>query len=99
MAETAGDGTSIRYLYDADGTLTGLITNGVTYYYVKDAQGDIMAIVDGQGVVKARYAYTAYGAVTVNDEPGTDIGTRNPYRYRGYCYDSETGLYYVSSRY
>ena len=27
------------------------------------------------------------------------VGKKNPFRYRGYYYDSETELYYVSSRY
>ena len=27
------------------------------------------------------------------------IGTLNPFRYRGYYYDTETGLYYLNSRY
>ena len=28
-----------------------------------------------------------------------NLGVHNPLRYRGYVYDTETGLYYVSSRY
>ena len=28
-----------------------------------------------------------------------DIGNLNPFRYRGYYFDSDTGLYYISSRY
>lgn len=27
------------------------------------------------------------------------VGVKNPYRYRGYRYDNETGLYYLNSRY
>uniref|UniRef100_UPI0025C57E2B RHS repeat-associated core domain-containing protein n=1 Tax=Clostridium sp. UBA4548 TaxID=1946361 RepID=UPI0025C57E2B len=27
------------------------------------------------------------------------VGVKNPYRYRGYRYDTETGLYYLQSRY
>lgn len=27
------------------------------------------------------------------------LGAANPLRYRGYVYDTETGLYYLSSRY
>ena len=27
------------------------------------------------------------------------LGTLNPFRYRGYCYDEETGWYYLQSRY
>ena len=28
-----------------------------------------------------------------------DLANINPFRYRGYVYDSETGLYYLKSRY
>ena len=35
----------------------------------------------------------------MTDTSGTGIGTLNPFRYRGYCYDEETGLYYLGSRY
>ncbi|WP_242865320.1 RHS repeat-associated core domain-containing protein [Clostridium sp. ATCC 25772] len=27
------------------------------------------------------------------------LGEKNPYRYRGYRYDTETGYYYLQSRY
>ena len=43
--------------------------------------------------------------VTVKDEKGnidTDmnsIGNINPFRYRGYYYDTETGFYYLQTRY
>jgi len=53
--------------------------------------------VDGEGNEVASYEYDAWGnhlKVT-----GGDIAEINPYRYRGYRYDSETGLYYLQSRY
>ena len=57
----------------------------------------------------AKYAYDAWGNCTVTplvaDTAGhsiTDanhIAHINPFRYRGYYYDTETGLYYLNSRY
>ena len=54
----------------------------------------------------ARYTYDAWGKVLmVTDGNGnintssTFIGNVNPIRYRGYYYDTETGWYYLNSRY
>ena len=67
-----------------------------------------MGIIDYTGSVVARYSYDAWGkqyAVTngagVAQPTGnsTFIGHVNPIRYRGYYYDTETGLYYCLSRY
>ena len=44
------------------------------------------------------YKYDAYGNI-LNLEDLTGVGLVNPYRYRGYRYDSETNLYYLQSRY
>ena len=50
----------------------------------------------------ATYAYDAWGmprgTTTVSTEYST-IASLNPFRYRGYIYDSETGFYYLQSRY
>ena len=51
------------------------------------------------------YVYDAWGNHAVLDANGNDltdpnhIGNRNPFRYRGYFYDVETGLYYLQTRY
>ena len=66
-----------------------------------------MAIANSAGTIYARYEYDAYGrVVSVTDGNGNDVSSQpnhianvNPIRYRGYYYDTETGLYYVSSRY
>ena len=71
--------------------------NGTEYYYLKNAQGDITHIVDGDGNEVASYEYDAWGNHL--SVIGGDIAQLNPYRYRGYRYDSETGLYYLQSRY
>ena len=52
-----------------------------------------------------KYVYDAWGnhlVLDANGQPITDanhIGNLNPFRYRGYYYDRETGLYYLKSRY
>jgi RHS repeat-associated protein len=71
--------------------------NGTEYYYLKNAQGDITHIVDCDGVEVASYEYDAWGNhLSIN---GGDIAEINPYRYRGYRYDLETGFYSLQSRY
>ena len=43
---------------------------------------------------------TVWGACTiVSDTSNCNLGTLNPFRYRGYYYDEETGFYYLQSRY
>ena len=88
---------TIHYSYAGDSTPVSMNVNGTEYYYLKNAQGDITHIVDSDGNEVAAYEYDAWGnhlSVT-----GGDIAELNPYRYRGYRYDSETGLYYLQSRY
>ena len=65
-----------------------------------------MGIYNGAGQLRAHYEYDAWGNVLpVTDQNGnaitssTHIGNLNPFRYRGYYLDTETGLYYLMSRY
>ncbi len=93
----------IIFLYDNDG-LTGFIHNGTVYYYRRNTLGDIEAILDTDGAVVIRYTYDAWGNHVIcdangNEISGDSIGSINPYRYRGYYYDTETGLYYLTARY
>ena len=68
------------------------------YLYQRNIQGDILGIYDDEGNQVGEYAYDGYGnQVIVKDEGG--IANLNPFRYRGYFYDEETGLFLVSSRY
>jgi len=76
------------------------------YYYVLNLQGDVIQIVDSENCVVANYNYDAWGKVlSVTDSNGNvitntlNIANVNPIRYRGYFYDTETGLYYCNSRY
>ena len=102
--------TELWFFYDADGNPSGIrYKNGSTttdYYFVCNWRGDVIRIYDGAGAVVANYNYDAWGnVISVTDANGaaitdsTHIANVNPLRYRGYYYDSETGFYYLQSRY
>ena len=81
-------------------------TNGAEFYYIRNAQGDISGLYDDIGKVVVEYSYDTWGkpesAVDsdgITGELADTVGKINPYRYRGYRYDAETGLYYLQSRY
>lgn len=95
------DGTNlIYYTYDDTGDIIAFNYNGANYYYVKNHLKDIVGILDGSGTVVVKYKYDTFGKVTnISGDLKDSIGVVNPYRYRSYRYDSETGLYYLNSRY
>ena len=95
--QKTGDETLI-FMYDNNGDAFGFIYNGEEYYYIKNVQNDIVAIADKNGTVVANYYYDAWGNIT-QITGDTALAQTNPLRYRSYYYDSETGFYYVSSRY
>ena len=66
------------------------------YYYVTNLQGDVVSILNASGTSVAEYSYNAWGKVLL--ATGT-MAAINPIRYRGYYFYSDSGLYYVSSRY
>ena len=68
------------------------------YYYLKNIQGDIVKIVNKAGKEYVKYEYDAWGKI-INQSGETILRDLNPFRYRGYVYDRETGLYYLQSRY
>ncbi len=84
------------FVYDNTGKPYALKYDGTTYYYVLNLQGDAISIITHWGESYGSYTYDAWGNVIA--QSGT-LATVNPIRYRGYYYDSETGLYYLGSRY
>ena len=102
LQETNGT-TPTTYLYSGDGVI-GLNYGGVDYYYRKNIHGDILGIFTSSGAIVAKYAYDAWGNHKVYDANNIEvisashIGSINPFRYRGYYFDAETGLYYVKER-
>ena len=111
MYETRGD-AKFYYSYDANGILYNVrytLTDGGTeysYYYTHNSRGDIVGIYNGAGELKAHYEYDAWGnVISITDNNGNaitspnHISNLNSFRYRGYYQDTETGLYYLMSRY
>ena len=92
------------YYYDGSG-ICGVEYNGSVYYFQKNLQGDVTRVYDGNGNLAAQYVYDAWGNHKVLNANGTEItdesfiGNVNPIRYRGYYYDTDSGLYYLQSRY
>ena len=98
---TSMDTTTLDFFYDESGrpfafnyTPEGSTPN--TYYYILNLQGDVVQIIDANGVMQAEYIYSPWGEIISAEG---DLAEINPLRYRGYYYDSETGFYYLQSRY
>mgnify|MGYP000004968495 FL=1 len=90
----------LHFFYDAQNRPAVVVYNGTAYAYVKSLQGDIVAILDENGNAIVSYGYDAWGApIGKSGTFAETLGTLNPFRYRGYVYDEETGLYYLRNRY
>ena len=90
----------LHFFYDAQNRPAVVVYNGTAYAYVKSLQGDIVAILDENGNTVVSYGYDAWGApLWCTGELAETLGKVQPFRYRGYVFDEETGLYYLRSRY
>ena len=109
VAEKNGTRT-IVYIYDATGAPIGMMYRTTSYaegafdvfWYEKNLQGDIVAVYNSSGTKLVTYDYyDAWGNYTVSySNSGDSTGAQyNPFRYRGYYYDSDLGMYYLQSRY
>ena len=65
-----------------------------SYTYLHNGHGDVVALIDSEENTVNRYTYDAFGVILTSTET-----VDNPFRYTGYWYDSETGLYYLMARY
>ena len=91
---------TLYYLYDESGNVQGFIYNNTHYYYQKNLQGDVVRILNSSGSVVVEYTYDAWGnIVSTTGSMASTLGQYNPFRYRSYYYDVETGFYYLQSRY
>ena len=99
-----GTDYTLDFLYDLNNrpymlyltTKTGSATTSKPYYYILNLQGDVVHLVNTAGKAMASYTYDPYGAILTKSGELADL---NPIRYRGYYYDTETGFYYLQSRY
>lgn len=93
-------GDNLHFFYDAQSRPAKVSYNGVIYTYIHNLQGDIVGLLDNAGALVVEYRYDAWGKViSTTGSLDATLGKRNPFRYRGYVYDEETGLYYLRSRY
>jgi len=98
--EQTGSQTPIYYAYDGSGNLFLINYSGQNYFYVRNAQNDIIGLVDTSGNWVVEYQYDAWGKLLgTSGTLANTLGLANPYRYRGYRFDAESGLYYLNSRY
>ena len=109
LSETTGNEV-INYYYDSDGTVLGIGYKKGTndekhYFFEKNAFGDVIAVYrNSDSVLIGTYEYDLWGnPVSIKEAAGgrdTDgILGKNPFRYRCYYYDTETGFYYLNARY
>ena len=92
--------TTLQYFYDSNNEIVGFTYNNVKYLYLKNLQNDIIGIVDSNNNIVVKYYYNAYGKIINKvDTSGINLSDINPFRYRGYYQDNETGWYYLNSRY
>ena len=100
------------YLYDETGAPIGMqyrTSNYASqmfdaYFFEKNVQGDIIGVYNSTEKKIGTYKYDAWGNCTfmirsnINSLENLIVSRYNPFRYRGYYYDVETGLYYLQSR-
>ena len=93
------NGDVLYYIYNGS-ELLGFVYENKTYYYHKNMFGDIIGILDSSYNEIVTYEYDSWGAlVNITDNSNINLGTINPFRYRSYYYDEESGFYYLNSRY
>ena len=90
----------LHFWYDAQNRPAIVEFNGTKYGYLYNLQGDVIGLIDSANTEVVKYTYDAWGKpLSVTGSLANTIGYYNPFRYRGYVYDVETGLYYLRSRY
>ena len=97
---TGASNYTMEYFYDSSDNIIGFTYNGNKYLYLKNLQNDIIGIVDSSNNIVVKYFYDAYGRIIKTlDSSGINLSDVNPFRYRSYYQDNETGWYYLNSRY
>jgi RHS repeat-associated protein len=86
--------TTTYYLRTPAGGVIGQNVAGTRHYYLTDALGSTIALIDTSGTVANTYSYDPWGVITATTGTVT-----NPYRYAGGYYDTTTGLTKFGTRY
>ncbi|GAB2896803.1 RHS repeat-associated core domain-containing protein [Streptomyces deserti] len=94
LASTTTNGVDTGFIREPAGTLNSMTTGGKSYYYLTDATGNVLGLVDDTGKRTHTYAYGPTGLPR-----GTTTETvPQPHRYAG-TYLDPTGLYKMGHRY
>ena len=90
----------LHFFYDNSSRPAKVDFNGTIYTYLHNLQGDIVGILDNASNLVVEYKYDAWGrSISIAGSLADTLGKHNPFRYRGYVFDEESGLYYLCSRY
>ena len=87
----------LQFFYDAQGRVSMLKYGGALYSYVHNLQGDIIALINEDGLIVVEYKYNILGNLL--DEYNNILAQINPYQYRGYICDNEMKIAYLQTRY
>ena len=90
IAEANGDDV-IQNIYTYD--MTGVILRNGSDWYLKNARGDVVGMVDSGNNLIQEYRYDAFG-----NQIGRDENDTNPFRYSGEYWDGETENIYLRAR-
>ncbi len=97
---TGANSYTLEYYYDSNDNIVGFKYNNTKYLHLKNMKNDIVGIIDSNNNIVVKYFYDAYGRIIKTiDTSGNNLSIMNPFRYRSYYQDKETGWYYLNSRY
>ena len=92
MAELSNGTLTAKYLRGMN--LISRTDSSRTTYYLFNAHGDVVDLANSSGSSVKSYDYDAFG-----NEKSPSVSDRNPFRYCGEYWDTETGTYYLRARY
>ncbi|WP_344077921.1 RHS repeat-associated core domain-containing protein [Streptomyces crystallinus] len=93
LSGTSLGGMDTGFNREPQGTLNSMTTGTSSLYYLTDALGSVIALVDDTGTKVNSYTYTPRGASRTTTEK-----TPQPYRFAA-GYQDPTGLYHLGARY
>ena len=99
VSQKTTGGDTLYFTYHGDSRVA-VEYKGNTYYYIYNLQGDVVGLVNSNGTSVVSYTYDAWGnPESTTGSMASTLGVDNPFRYRSYYFDTESGLYYLMSRY
>ena len=99
VSQTTTGGDTLYFIYHGNSRVA-VEYKGNTYYYIYNLQGDVVGLVNSSGTSVVSYTYDAWGnPESISGSMASTLGAANPFRYRSYYFDTESGLYYLMSRY